>query len=162
MRITWAFAALTLTVIALGLQRIALLMALLLASAACSTPYQPDGWTGGYKDERLGPNTWRVSFQGNPNRDATFVMNAAMYRAAEIAKREGHGYFQVTLASTVVTHRAYVNFTNLVSHKAELTMSGVPTFAAGCPQGRALGCQVYATDDALARYGRSIGVSPKR
>ena len=139
-----------------------ILMALLLSVAACSTPYQSSGWTGGYQDERLGPDSWRVSFLGNANRDSAFVMNSAMYRAAEIAKGEGYPWFQVMLASTAVASRAYVNFTNLVSYRAELTMNGLKTADAGCPKGPALGCRVYATDESLANYGNLIGVQPKR
>jgi hypothetical protein len=138
-----------------------LITMLLLLGAACTTPYQSDGWTGGYKDEKLGDNQWRVSFLGNANRDAAFTWNAAMYRAAEIAQREGYRYFQVTFPSTEVFSRAYVNFTNLVSYRSELTMSGLQT-EAGCPQGRGRACQVYGTPESLRDYGNLIGASPKR
>src|SRR5215813_3716675 len=100
-----------------------MLAAILLLTAACSTPYQADGWTGGYKDQRLDPSTWRVTFLGNANRDAAFV----------------------------------VNFTNLVSYQAELTMHGLKTAGEGCPQGMILQCKVYVTEDALAEYGDRIG-----
>lgn len=123
--------------------------------AACSTPYQADGWTGGHKDEQVAANAWRVSFTGNANRDQAFVMNAAMHRAAEIAKREGYPYFQVTGAGTSVVSRAYVNFTNLVSYRAELNMSGLKTAKEGCPGGP-VGCTVYATEEAYIGYGKRI------
>lgn len=144
------------------MMRTAILAAIPLLCAACSTPYQASGWTGGYQDERLDPNTWRVSFLGNANRDAAFVMNSAMYRAAEIAKREGYPYFQVILASTTVASRAYVNFTNLVAYRAELTTNGVKSVEEGCPKGPVLGCKVYATEEALRDYGGLIGISPTR
>src|SRR5262245_62531911 len=108
-----------------GTMRKAILITLLLLTVGCTTPYQSEGWTGGYKDEKLGENLWRVSFLGNANRTDVYTWNAAMYRAAEIAQREGYRYFQVTQPSTEVFSRAYVNFTNLVSYKSELTMSGL-------------------------------------
>jgi len=117
---------------------------------------------GGHTEKSLGGNAWEVTFQGNANRDRTFVMNAAMYRAAEISQREGKDFFQVTLSSTEVTDRAYVNFTNLVSYKAHLVMKVLQTSKEGCPQGQSVVCKVYGTGESLAYYGKLIGVSPPK
>lgn len=144
------------------MNRFLILVTTLLLGTACSTPYQTEGWTGGYGEKQLNANSWYVTFQGNANRDATFVMNAAMYRAAEIARREGHDYFEVMLPVTAVSSRAYVNFTNLVSYKAELAMKLLRGPGEGCPKGPALGCKVHGTRDALAHYGSLIGVAPPK
>jgi len=79
-----------------------------------------------------------------------------MYRAAEIAERAGYPSFQVNLESTYVTNRAYVNFTNLVSWKADVHMKGLRSPQEGCP-GRPAGCKVYGTKEALADYGKIVG-----
>jgi hypothetical protein len=74
------------------------LTALLLISgvlSACSTDYQPDGYTGGYTDTQLAENVFAVSFSANgytaPQKAADFVM----LRAAELTLAHGNQYFVI-------------------------------------------------------------------
>lgn len=62
----------------------------LLALASCATPYQKAGWWGdGYTDEKVGADTYIVSFKGNNHTDASAVYRHFHRRAREICgKRE--------------------------------------------------------------------------
>lgn len=136
--------------------RAIILTSLLWLTACLSTPYQAAGWRGGYSDAQAGPDRWHVAFTGNPNRTAQFVSNGAMYRAAEIAEREGYPAFEVTGARTYIFSSSYVNFTPLISWKAELSMRGLRDANAGCPNGPRVGCGVYDTARSLDYYGNLL------
>lgn len=71
-----------------------LLMGSLLAG--CMTPYQPEGYTGGYTDTQLGENTFRVTFRGNVEVSKARAADYALLRAAEVAITNGFRYFVVS------------------------------------------------------------------
>lgn len=79
--------------------RRSLLAGLLAATlAACSvspTPYQPEEGDGGYGEQQLETDRYRVTFTGNTATPRETVENAALYRAAELTLQTGHDYFKV-------------------------------------------------------------------
>lgn len=84
-----------------------LLQAFLLA--ACTppvrTPYQPLQQNGGYSEQQIEANRYRVSFVGNAVTSREDVENALLYRIAELTLAQGSDYFVLsdrdTEASTV-------------------------------------------------------------
>ncbi len=52
--------------------------------AACATSYQPDGFSGGYSDMKLGENVWQVDFRGNGYTSSARARDFSLLRAAEI------------------------------------------------------------------------------
>lgn len=78
-----------------------LLAALALALVACAqaTPYQPESASaavsGGYSDERIGEDTYRVSFHGNSLTSRETVEAYLLYRAAELTLAEGGTWFTI-------------------------------------------------------------------
>lgn len=66
--------------------------------AGCVTAYQPLGATGGYKDERLEKDTYRVSFFGNGNTSRPAVFKYFLYRCAELTLEQGYEYFEIYAA----------------------------------------------------------------
>lgn len=68
-------------------------MVLVLALAGCATPYAANGLTGGYRNEQLNANTWRVSFQGNGFTSSDMVWNYWLYRCAELTRQSGFDLF---------------------------------------------------------------------
>lgn len=66
--------------------------------AGCVTAYQPLGATGGYKDERLDKDTYRVSFVGNGNTSRQAVLKYFLYRCAELTLAQGYEYFEIYAA----------------------------------------------------------------
>lgn len=74
----------------------ALLLTLTLAACAASpTPYQLADEDGGYTDQQLEANRYRVTFEGNPATPRSTVEDYALYRAAELTLQTGHDYFKV-------------------------------------------------------------------
>lgn len=64
-----------------------------------STPYQPissaNRIAGGYSDDRLGENRYRVSFAGNSLTSREQVESYLLFRAAELTIEQGHTWFVV-------------------------------------------------------------------
>lgn len=70
----------------------------MIALAACSTaptPYQIEGSSGGYSEQRIEDNRYSVKFVGNSATPRGTVEEFALYRAAELTLESGHDYFRV-------------------------------------------------------------------
>lgn len=68
-----------------------------LSACATATPYQPVGATsarGGYADQRIGDDRWRVTFAGNSMTSRDTVEMYLMYRAAELTLENGFDCFE--------------------------------------------------------------------
>ena len=63
--------------------------------AGCATPYQSSGATGGFKELKLQPDIWRVSYSGNGFTTYETVQTYWLYRCAELARSQGFDGFQV-------------------------------------------------------------------
>jgi len=71
--------------------------ALSLAACATPTPYQPlqrgSAISGGYSEQQLEPNRWRITFSGNSLTDRRTVENYLLYRSAELTLAQGFDWF---------------------------------------------------------------------
>lgn len=89
-------------------------LALLAALAACATatPYQPDlpgqAVSGGYSEQRLGADRYRVSFAGNALTSRDRVEGYLLYRAAELTLQNGYDGFVIVDRFTEHDVRTYV------------------------------------------------------
>src|SRR5690554_3761321 len=72
---------------------LSLLSGLLLA--ACATPYQASGLTGGYSEKEIEPGIWRVTFSGNGHANYETVQTYWLYRSAEVAMEKGYDGFEI-------------------------------------------------------------------
>lgn len=63
--------------------------------AACATPYQPRGLTGGYSERKLENDVFLVSFSGNGFTSRDTVYRSWLYRCAEITVQQGYDWFAV-------------------------------------------------------------------
>ncbi|MCD2324417.1 hypothetical protein LQ953_10370 [Sphingomonas sp. IC-56] len=76
-----------------------------LTSCATPTPYQPLGSgasraSGGYSDQQLSPDRFRVTFTGNTLTSRQTVENYLLYRAAELTLQEGFDSFTIVNRAT--------------------------------------------------------------
>jgi hypothetical protein len=74
-----------------------------LAVAACTTatPYQPlRGSSGGFAEQRVDQNRYRVSFTGNEYTSRQRVEDYLLYRAAELTLANGYDSFTVVRGET--------------------------------------------------------------
>lgn len=76
-------------------------LGLIASLAACmtATPYQPDvaghAVSGGYSEERLADDRWRVVFSGNELTSRDRVEGYMLYRAAELTLEQGYDSFVI-------------------------------------------------------------------
>jgi len=61
----------------------------------CSTPYQPKGTLGGYSEEKILDDLYRVEFEGNQHSKPEIVQNYLLYRCAELTKEMNYDYFAI-------------------------------------------------------------------
>lgn len=75
--------------------RLAPALLLLIALTGCETPtpYQPRTDQGGYTDQRIGENRYRVTFTGNAVTDRLTVENYLLLRAAQVTVQSGYHWF---------------------------------------------------------------------
>jgi hypothetical protein len=91
----------------------ALAGALLATACAYPTPYQPletrGSVTGGFTEQRIDENRWRVAFAGNTLTSRERVENYLLYRAAELTVQAGYDGFTIVERETErdVQHRVY-------------------------------------------------------
>ncbi|MGI9484806.1 MAG: CC0125/CC1285 family lipoprotein [Geminicoccaceae bacterium] len=74
---------------------VAILAATLAACATSPTPYQAVSEEGGYADQQLESDRYRVKFEGNDATSRETVEDYALYRAAELTLQTGNDYFKV-------------------------------------------------------------------
>jgi hypothetical protein len=85
------------------LTRQLLALAILLGVGACTTtptPYRAAADGGGYRDQQIESDRYRVSFTGNSATPLDRVQDYALYRAAELTAANGYDYFKVASRST--------------------------------------------------------------
>lgn len=66
--------------------------------AGCATPYAPAGLTGGFREQRLAVNSWKISFNGNGYTSEDMVVKFWLNRCAELTVRNGYRYFALAPA----------------------------------------------------------------
>jgi hypothetical protein len=96
-------------------RRCGAVLALGLLASACTTPtpYQPLGSPGsergGYSDQQLEQNRYRVTFTGNSMTSRETVETYLLYRAAELTLRNGYDWFVMADRATERHSRTYVD-----------------------------------------------------
>lgn len=90
-----------------------LCLAALLGACATATPYQPLGArgsqaSGGYSEQRIEENRYRVTFTGNQFTSRERVENYLLYRAAELTIQAGYDGFTTTQRSVDPNTRTQV------------------------------------------------------
>ncbi|MGV9006993.1 MAG: CC0125/CC1285 family lipoprotein [Brevundimonas sp.] len=81
----------------------AIAAALALSACATATPYQPAGFQGqrgGYAEQRLEANRYRVSFAGNSVTTREQVEMGLLLRAAELTVQDGYDWFATVNRAT--------------------------------------------------------------
>ena len=85
---------------------------MLLWSCVTATPYQPEvrgqRIHGGYSEQRLTNNRFRVTFDGNTLTSRERVEGYLLYRAAELTIKEGFDWFRIVDRETDWDRREYI------------------------------------------------------
>ena len=85
----------------------------LLSGCTTATPYQPLGQnraaSGGYFEEQIESNRFRVTFSGNSMTSRDTVERYLLYRAAELTRQRGYDWFVMADRNTERRSRTYVD-----------------------------------------------------
>jgi hypothetical protein len=167
------------------MQRIVPFIVGALMLAGCATPYQKLGDTGGYLQEKLAEDAYRITFRGNGFTNQQRAHDFALLRAAEIGGKLGFSHFTiegegdcsrtttVDLGSTSNTSGTAYGSGNSVSYFGTTTTHTnrmpvrkqgvilVVRYYEGTPAGRHL--EVHSVSDTItsleSKYRLSIGLS---
>lgn len=86
-----------------------LAVAAALVLVACSTPYQPAGFRGGYSETTLAADQVIVRFRGNGYTSGERAYDFALYRAAELTLQHGYERFIIGQGNDSVSTGYYVS-----------------------------------------------------
>jgi hypothetical protein len=75
--------------------------------SSCVTPYQPMGVLGGYQEEQLAPDIYRVAFFGNGYTNPQTAAEYVIHRCAELTEQRGYRYFGILVVSDQSTTRTF-------------------------------------------------------
>ncbi len=88
-------------------------LALSLSACETATPYQPlvkgAKVSGGFTDQKLDADHYRVSFEGNSLTSRATVESYLLYRAAELTVSQGFDWFEAVDRHTEKTQNTYYN-----------------------------------------------------
>jgi len=91
---------------------VALPLALILSGCETATPYQPlarpGSSAGGYSDQQIEPNRFRVTFSGNSMTSRETVETYLLYRAAQLTVERGFDWFEMADRNTEKHSSTYV------------------------------------------------------
>jgi hypothetical protein len=92
---------------------VALALAAGLSACATPTPYQPrvpgNAAAGGYGEQRIEADRWRVTFAGNSLTSRETVEAYLLFRAAELTLQQRHDWFTIVDRNTERHSRTYVD-----------------------------------------------------
>jgi len=89
----------------------------------CSTPYQPKNALGGYSEEKILDDLYRVEFEGNQHSEPENIQNYLLYRCAELTQEMGYDYFAI-ITDERHFDKSSVRPTRGVSFQTRTSMSG--------------------------------------
>jgi len=136
-----------------------LLITAFILLAGCATSYQPEGFTGGYSDMRMGEDLYRVSFEGNGYTDPSRAADFALLRAAKLAISNGASHFAVvdsasssrqgafTTPQTSSTTGTVNTYGSTATYNAQTTTYGGQTFIVSKPTAQNLVLLVRDPDE---------------
>jgi hypothetical protein len=103
------------------------------ALIGCSTPYQGQGFRGGYSDTRIDSNTVLVSFKGNGYTGHEKVETYLLRRCAEVTLADGYDYFVIVDKDDEAVHGS-INTAGTYSSSTSATAIGSGNMAFGQSQ----------------------------
>ena len=74
---------------------------------SCATPYQSEGFEGGFSETQLDVNVFNVSFRGNSYTPPEQAADYTLLRSAELALMNGYNYFIVIKSGTTTKQSSY-------------------------------------------------------
>jgi len=86
-----------------------LVFGLALAMLGCATPYQRQGFRGGFSETQLDENVFRVNFNGNGFTSGERAVDFTLLRSAELAREHGYRYFVILQQSAGYSYSSHTS-----------------------------------------------------
>lgn len=118
--------------VAMGLAWLALAAML----AACATPYQPLGMSGGYSETKLTSTKYLVSFSGNEHTSRETVQAYLLNRCAELTLDNGFAYFRIVeggVEGNARTFQTSSEYRSTTVHRGTRTLGTSTTYGTYTP-----------------------------
>lgn len=87
-----------------------LLLASLLTLASCATSYQKMGLSGGYEEQQLANDIYKVEFSGNGYTGSSTVEKYLMRRCAELTVEKGFSHFLIVSGKDTTSESTHTNY----------------------------------------------------
>ncbi len=131
------------------------LVATAIAMAACATPYQRQGFRGGFSDYPMDADTYVVTFKGNGYTSRERVQMYLHYRCAELTLDTGHDSF-IVIDGQNADHTAQW----VTPGHATTTTTGSVTSYGGTAYGSAQSQTTYTppTTTTIVKPGHSVTI----
>jgi len=114
--------------------------------AACATPYQQSGLSGGFTDLPMGNNTYSIRFSGNGFTSGERATSMAYIRAADLAISKGYQRFVVLGLDEDIKVSTYTT-----AGSSSTTVTGTANTTASAT-GYSVGSSAYAYGNAYTNY----------
>jgi hypothetical protein len=125
------------------------LLCVALALAGCSAPYGPEGLRGGFTEQQLDANVFRITFKGNISNRQAETDDLVLLRAAQVS--QAHGFAWFVTSGIAPTGTAASLATNVVG-----TPASTVTIAAYRTRPETSGV-VYESVEVIDRLGKRYG-----
>ena len=99
-----------------SLTQAVVLLVTAIALTGCATPYQTNGFRGGYSDVQLDSNTFNVEFRGNGYTRRQTVETYLLYRCAQLTAKAGYDYFIIVGRDTDAKNQLFATAGNYTSN----------------------------------------------
>jgi hypothetical protein len=131
------------------MRHVLLVVAVSAALVGCAASYGPEGLKGGYSEQQLDANVFRITFKGNITNKQAETDDLALLRAAQVA--QDHGFAWFVTSGIAPTGTAASLATNVVGSPASTV-----TIAAFRVRPETGGV-IYECSEVIARLGRRYG-----
>jgi hypothetical protein len=105
--------------------RDAILVLLALSLAGCATGYQAKGWSGGFSETQLSPDTFMVNFAANAYTTPEQASDFAILRAADKSEALGCDHFAILNGAETATTGAVTVNTAAYGENTAVSTGGV-------------------------------------
>lgn len=115
-------------------------IAVVLFLAACATPYQNSGFSGGYSETQFDDNVFKVSFRGNGYTSMERASDFTLLRSAELTLQHGYNYFVIVEEQN---HTRNSTYTTPTTSNTTANVYGSGNYAYGTATTTTYGGQTY-------------------
>jgi len=106
-----------------------ILVSLIVTLTACQTPYQPNGFGGGYEDIQLSEDVFEIRARGNDYSSQGHTRDIMLLRASDLAIQKGFTHFAILSGSMAQSQEYAGTLPGNAQTTSHATLSGNTIYA---------------------------------